>query len=323
MNASYFKLQDELLKVLIGEKDSSILSRRLGFSFNQVARWKNHSKKLKWNEFIDICRAVKFPIENVLEDVFGISIRTKSDCNKAFVKILLSQIVQKSDVGKALDKSRPTIYRLKKMKTYPDFVLILALIDLKPKRLVKFIETIKSRKLDNEKLSLASPFTIPWFGVVSSAMAQKKHLSLPAYSAEWIANKVKLTVAQVEKAVEIMQANELISLDGRHFKPTMPRTMALNHKRSRADFLNTFKFWSQKSITALEDHRINETSSQQFAGVFRTFMATRGNVEQINELIAELEEKIHNIITTTTEEKTEIRCFVFSHFDVEHTDVIR
>jgi hypothetical protein len=45
-------------------------------------------------------------------------------------------------------------------------------------------------------------------------------------------------------------------------------------------------------------------------------MATKENVEQINGLISELEEKIHNLITTTEGEKTEIRCFLMSHFDV-------
>lgn len=323
MKALHIKVQDEILKTVIGERSSAILSRKMGYTFNQVARWSDHSKKLKWNEFVDICRAVKFPLENVLEDVFGISIRTKADCNKAFIKILLSQTGQKSTVRNTIEKSRPTLYRYEKQNSYPDLVGILALIDLKPKLLNKFVETIKMQKSPSEKRKGLSPFSLPWLGAVSAAMAQKEHLSLPAHSPEWIADKVKLTIAQVESAVKVMQDNELIARDGSHFKPTMPRTLALNHKRSREDFLNTIKFWSQKAITAIEDQKKNNTTADQYAGVFRTFMATKENVEQINGLIAELEEKIHNIITTTEGEKSEIRCFVFSHFDVGRTDIVK
>ena len=73
-------------------------------------------------------------------------------------------------------------------------------------------------------------------------MAQKEHLKLASYSVEWIAKKVNLTVLQVQQAVQVMVENEMIVMDGRHYKPTMPRTLAVNHKRSRAEFVNTFKY---------------------------------------------------------------------------------
>ena len=142
MEKNYIRIQDELLSLLIADRKSSILSKKLGYKFNQVSRWINHSKKLKWPEFIQICFAVKLPIESVLEDVFGISIKNKSDCNKTFLKILLSQKSSKKSVQATLTKSRATFYRLEKQKTYPDFALVLALIDLLPGRLNYFIDKI-------------------------------------------------------------------------------------------------------------------------------------------------------------------------------------
>jgi DNA-binding XRE family transcriptional regulator len=313
----YIKIQDELLVFLMANRDSSIISRKLGYKFNQVSRWQNHSKKLKWPEFIQFCRTVKIPIESVLEEVFGFSIKTKTDCNKTFLKILLSQKSKKQSVRTALHQSRATFYRLEKQKTNPDFILVLALIDLVPKRLNLFIETIKQHQntlaTKNKK---NSPLSIPWLGVVSAAMAQKEHLSRASYSAEWIAKKVNLTVPQVQQAVQVMVENELIVWDGKHYGPTSPRTLVYNHKRSRTDFVNTFKFWTEKSLSSVENQNLKSFRSEKFAAVFRTFMATKENVEQINGLISELEEKIHNLITTTEGEKTEIRCFLMSHFDV-------
>jgi hypothetical protein len=313
----YLRIQDELLILMIKNRDGSILSRKLGYKFNQVSRWMNHAKKLKWTEFIQICHAINLPLERTLEEVFGFSIKTKSDLHKTFLKILMSHKIKKKSAQDSLHKSRATFYRLEKQKTDPDFILILALIDLAPKRLNLFIQTLKltlsNINLDNRP---QSPLSLPWLGAVSAAMAQKEHLSLNTYSPEWIAKKVNLTVPQVQQAVQVMVENEMIVWHGRHYGPTTPRTLVYNHKRSRSDFVNTFKFWSEKSLSCAESENLKSFQSDKFAAVFRTFRATKENVEQINGLISELEEKIHNLITTTEGEKTEIRCFLMSHFDV-------
>jgi DNA-binding XRE family transcriptional regulator len=316
MEEKYLRIQDDLLDFLIANRKSSILSRKLGYNFNQVSRWMNHSKKLKWPEFIQICQAVKLPIESVLEDVFGISIRSKSDCNKMFLKILLSQKSKKKSVQLDLQKSRATFYRLEKQKTDPDFILILALIDLVPKRLNLFVKNLKLNQFNfsNQKIT-SSPSSLPWLAVVSAAMAQKEHLSKASFSAEWIAKKVNLTLLQVHQAVQVMLENEMIVWDGNHYKPTSPRTIVYNHKRRQSDFYNTFKYWSQKSIALIENQNLKNNTSEKLTGVFRIFRATKQNVEQINSLISELEEKIHNLITATDADKTEIRCFLLSHFD--------
>jgi hypothetical protein len=317
MNNPYQKIQDKVLQILINKKNTIIVSQKLGYKFNQVNRWLNHSKVLKWDEFIELCKVVKFPIETTLEDTFGISIRNTEECKKAFIKILLSEPRENKSLGKVLHKSRPSLYRLRKSKTTPAFTDVLALIDIKPKRLAAFVGQFS---IGLNSVVQRSPFTVPWFGVVSSAMAQKEHLSLPEYSMEWIARRVNLSISQVKLAIEVMKENDLIELNGKHYQPTRSRTIAINHVRNQSDFLNTLKFWLQKSLAALEFHKKTNSADDRFQAVFRTFMTSPETVKKINELIAETEEKIHNLISSSEGEKSEIRCLVVSHFDVADTE---
>ena len=319
MVANYTKIQDTILQNIISNRKPAILSKKLGFKFNKVSRWLNHQKKLKWEEFVDLCYVTKVPIEGVLENSFGITVRSKNECKNAFVKILLSQHNKRKTVSKALNRSRPTIYRITKHKSQPDFASVLALMDMKPGLLEKFTTEIMKK----ENLSqVTSPFSIPWFGVVSSAMAQKEHLALPSFSATWIAKKVKLTVPQVELAISVMLKNELIKWDGRHYQPTLPRTLALNHNRNKSDFNKTFCFWSQKSLTSNQFHEKGEPSDETSKYFFRTFMTTPDNVEKINQWVSELEERIHNLLTSTEGDKTAIRCLLISHFNVSETELL-
>ena len=209
------------------------------------------------------------------------------------------------------------LYR--KAATTPSFTEVLATIDLKPNRLNKFIKNIKNQSQSSVPLR---PHAIPWLSVVSSAMAQKEHLALPRYSADWIAQKVKLKKSQVELAVQKMVENELIEWNGNHYQPTMPRTLVLNQKRSRQDYLETLRYWNKKSLSAIDYHEKHSTGNNRFAGFFRTFMTTPENIEKINFVLAEAEEKIHNLLSSAEGDKTEIRSFLFTHFNVSDTSEV-
>src|SRR5687768_2622287 len=42
----------ELIRAIRGRTSCAIASRRLGYSFNQVARWENGSKTILWEDFV-------------------------------------------------------------------------------------------------------------------------------------------------------------------------------------------------------------------------------------------------------------------------------
>lgn len=306
-------IQDEILKHLLEGKNTVVLSRKLGYKFNQIQRWLNHTKKLRWSEFVDLCSYLKIDLGNILEQLLGVSVLSKAESKKIFVKILLAEEAGSKIQNKRSTKSRSSIYRRRQALVEPTFLEVLEAFDKKSGRLSRFVKEIKKINQVSSEKKVRSPFSVPWFGVVSAALAHTEHLALPEYSKTWISEKVGLSGKQVQEAIDIMIENEMIRWNGKHFEPTQARTIVVNHQRSQEDFDRSLKFWLSRSLEMIDQ---KNHMPDGFSAVFRTFRSNQKNIEQINVWIKELEEKIHNLLAESPEPKNEIRCFVWSHFAV-------
>ncbi len=312
----YQKIQDEILNHLLRGKNTIVLSRKLGYNYNQIQRWLDHSKKLRWSEFVDLCEYLKIDLGHILEQVVGISVLNKADTKKLFVKLLLAEKSSPKQKIKSSTKSRSSIYRRQRALVQPTFLEILDVFDKKSGRLKRFINQLKSFHKESALKSIRSPFSVPWFGVVSAALAHSDHLALPEYSKTWISEKVGLSGKEVQEGIDIMLENELIRWNGKHFEPTQARTIVVNHQRSQEDFDRSLKFWLERCLRRVDRPSKENRSDESFSAVFRTFRSDKKNIETINLWIKELEEKVHNLLAESPEPKDEIRCFIWSHFAV-------
>lgn len=307
-NRHYVNTQEAILQNLLEGKNLSRLSQKMGFSFNKVLRWKQNKKKFKWSEFVDLCEQLNLPLVEIMTDVFGISIRNKNDLKSSAIKIFTSLNVRKNVTAKSIGKSLPTLHRIRHKKSSPDFVTVLALMDQRPQYLEKFKEKFISSEATKKSTRPKSIFTCPWFSIVSSAMALKEHQSLPAHSDNWIADKTGLSIKEVKEAIELMTANQLIEKQGPHYAPTFSRTLAFSQKQSAEDFKNSLQYWTDRASKEFSKPQ-NELSKS----FFRCFATTPEAAQEVTHLMMEYEEKVHNILTKASGEKTEIRYFVFHH----------
>lgn len=61
------QIVSELIRALRGRRSQSQLSRRLGFSYNQVSRWESGERAIRWKDFVELCAACGQPLgKNVL-----------------------------------------------------------------------------------------------------------------------------------------------------------------------------------------------------------------------------------------------------------------
>jgi transcriptional regulator with XRE-family HTH domain len=68
MNYSVLKI--EILKALRGSQSQSELSRRLGYSYNQVGKWEANAKRMKWTDFHNFCEVCGVSMTSVTRKVF-------------------------------------------------------------------------------------------------------------------------------------------------------------------------------------------------------------------------------------------------------------
>lgn len=320
----YLPLQDEILKLLLAGKDSKVVSRKLGYKFNQIERWKKHTKKWRWGEFVKLCFYLNIDLGDVLEQSFGVSMRTQSDVKKVFLKMISGQSESKRKLSARLRKSRSSIYRRTKLNIDPDFLEVLQLIATHTNHLPLFLENLKQKAQGAHQKSARNPLSIPWLGAVSAAMAHKDHLALPHFSLRWISKKIHHSESNVQLAIDVMIENEMIEWNGTHYQPTQSRTMIISHKRKAEDYVKSISYWMDKSKAHLQSYQqkkgVQGPSEPDHSAFFRVFRASSENVEQIEIWAKEFEEKIHNLLMSTESDKNEIRCFLWSHFNVATTN---
>lgn len=63
----YRELEKELLTAMRGKRTQGALSRRLGYSYNQVYRWEAGVKRLKWKDLCAVAKATKADLPLALE----------------------------------------------------------------------------------------------------------------------------------------------------------------------------------------------------------------------------------------------------------------
>lgn len=318
-NLKYVKEQNQILDVLLKNKNLPGLSKKMGYKFNKLARWQKNSKKLKWYEFVDLCYQLKIPLDSVITEVFGVSTANKNDLKTSVQKIIINLNPKKKQVADQLGKSKSALQRMHKLKTSPTFTSILALIDSREKYLKKFKDVLIHEATPRPTKISKSPFAVPWFGVVSSALAQNEFSNQP-HSNTAIANKLNLTTAQVEEAIQVMVEHNLIEFDGCKYHPTLARTLSVSFKQLPQDFIGSLRFWTKKSLSLIENYiKKSPDQNMKSKSYFRTYSASTEATQKISALIAEFEEKVHQLLAQSTGEKTEIRCMLIHHMDITET----
>lgn len=58
----YQRVVQEILVQLRGSKTQRAFSQELGYTFNQVGKWESGATKLKWLDFVDLCKKIDLPL---------------------------------------------------------------------------------------------------------------------------------------------------------------------------------------------------------------------------------------------------------------------
>lgn len=318
---NYQNIKHKTLDSLLLKKSTSALSKKMGFSFDKVKRWKNGTKQLRWNEFCDLCEKIKAPLPEALLSVLGFSMEEHIDTYK-IVRHLRYFSPEKNNaaLAKKMGVSLSVLQRYIGGKTYPDLESILEMIDARPGFLDSFLSVLIPLETPRTEKSI---FSIPWLGAVSNAAALKAHQDLPEHSSEWIAQHLGLSVDQVQEAIALMVALELIVKNGTHYGPTLSRTLSLSRQMNPKEYANFINFWISRAKARYETASgkpINKLGGPN-CDIFRTFASSSTDAEKITEIIKKADLEIHDLLQKGQEkgqaDKTDVRVFLFHHFSAQ------
>lgn len=105
----------ELLTAIRGRLSTSRLSQRLGFRYNQVARWESGAKIILWKEFCKLAKVLNLPLARALEINYIYS--HKNFANGSAILNDLKGDKTVTDFAKALQRDRLVVSRWLKGET--------------------------------------------------------------------------------------------------------------------------------------------------------------------------------------------------------------
>jgi len=318
---NYQQIKNEILNQILEGKKTSALSNKMGFKFDKVQRWRKGSKQLNWNEFCDLCFVLKVPLIEAL----GFSLGALFESEKQAYKIIpflknFAQFKTTGQMAKHMGVSQASMQRYLSCEIYPEVEFVLECIDQKPLFLDHFLNSLLE-KSEKSNLNLLS---LPWASAVANAMSLPEHMSLPKYSPSWVAQRLGLTINQVMQAIQLLQDLGLIELKGEHYGPTLSRTIAVRREIRQEDYIRFLKFWMERAARRLkarqEENTFKNPNLEELTNDkidkdgFRVFACSPESARKITEILMRSEQEIHDLLQTDSNEKTDVRVFLYHHF---------
>ncbi len=314
--SNYQQIKQQILDALLSGKSTSALSLKLGFSFDQVKRWKNGSKQLRWNEFCDLCVQIKAPLFEALAQSLGLVFHQKEDVLGIARHLkIFSRLDSTSILAERLDVSPSALQRYLNEETYPDLEFVLEMIDLRPHFLNHFIDQL----LDRQPTTKLSMISLPWTSAVANAASLPAHAQLPEHSSSWIARFLGISESQVQQAIDLMLNLGLIERKGSHFAPTLARTIGVSQAAHVADYSRFIRYWIRRA-----ENRFATSSGEPInvlqgpnKDAFRIFAASPKAAQEITQILIKAEAEIHDLLQQCRDEKTDVRVLLFHHFSAQ------
>ncbi|MCB9027287.1 MAG: DUF4423 domain-containing protein [Bdellovibrionaceae bacterium] len=312
---NYQKIKNDILNEILKKSKTSSLSHKLGYKFDKVKRWKNGTKQLNWNEFCDLCFVLKIPLLEAL----GFSLGALFENEKQAYKIIpylkkFNKFKTTSQMAKQMGVSIASMQRYLSCQSYPEVEFILDCIDQRPLFLDQFLSALLVIR-EKSELTILS---IPWASAVANAMSLQQHMSLPKFSPAWVAEHLSLTEVHVLQAVQLLEEIGLIEFHGNHYMPTLSRTIAVRSEICQEDYLQFIRFWMERASRRLKINNI-QTNDHKIADKdgFRVFACSPNIARKITEVLINAEQEIHDLLQVDTEEKSEVRVFLYHHFSAK------
>lgn len=298
---TYSLISQEMIRQMRGDLSQNELSKKIGYSFNQVGKWESGATAVSWIDFVKVCEALNIPWQKHFEDTFVWIKVDKFD--SATIIGVLSQFFGFSSISEMAEKiahSRSVVSRWMSGNGIPDLSEILQIIDYKSfilsTWLSKFVDpsslpSFRENFLVDQNV-LRGVLALPQSSVVNAALHLQPYKDLPSHSDEWISRQTGLDVFSVRKSIELLLSLKLIDKKEKHYQsyfgdftfmrvPEFRRvTQYLNERVSKSFSLSTPQFPNREkpSMCASRIFPVSSLTSQKLTEAFVRFHHEIGEI---------------------------------------------
>jgi transcriptional regulator with XRE-family HTH domain len=216
---NYSLLKKQILVQLRGKLSQQELSRKLGYSYNQVGKWETDAKRTKWKDFSEICEVCGVNLEHIVFNVFLDFKGDFRDSKNVFRSLqTFNSLLSAEALAKKLNCHPSVVKRWIAGSVQPDIEVIFQLLDLRQ----NFLPTFISQIVDIEKIdSLRNRF--------HTEQQDKADFNDPIFLSVWLAVRLK-SYKNLERHDDSVLA-KLCGLSEETIQHCLPILLQTNHLR--------------------------------------------------------------------------------------------
>lgn len=293
----------ELLLVMRGSRSSAELSQAMGYYYNQVKRWENGEKQLRWDEFCKYCQVLEIPLAKILLTVFQFD---RPDPLKFLTHLHDNKFPVWSiqEISAQLHRHPSAIRRYLEGETFPDVEFVLAYIDSDVNRLSAFLSMFLPadtesplKEMTAEDLKkMVSLGEHPVASGIEGWLSTIEYQNLEKHDDAFLAEKVGLTAKDVQHILSLMVASETIVRNERTGKYAVTYNTIETSGVERKLVANMFQFWAERVASYYSKGDFSFRGPVRTRGAVRVVPVSQEVSRQINDIILRADTEIRAVL---------------------------
>lgn len=248
------KLQAELLRAIRGKLTASALSQKLGYKFNQVARWEKGERRLLWTDFVAVAEARRLPLAEQVKEYLGYEGDLRATA--PFMRALLAG-KPVGELARSAKLNRSKLSRWLGGKAEPTFLDVFAMLRSSV-NLLSFLEPL----VELEKVpSLAGEYGIfrrqreltwsmPWLDALLEALLVEAYKKSPKHDPAILARVAGLSERTVTTALSSLEAAGMVEKSGDKYQAI---EIGIDYRSDRARMVKNILHWIGETAATVQN----------------------------------------------------------------------
>ncbi|MES2964737.1 MAG: DUF4423 domain-containing protein [Bdellovibrionota bacterium] len=310
------KIQAEVLRAIRGKLTTSAFSAKLGYRFNQYARWEKGDRRLMWTDFVAVCETKKLPIARQVSLYLGY----EGDLGKtdALTKTLLHGF-SIDEVSKATEISRSKISRWVNGKASPAFGDVYDLLNWGV-NVLAFLEPLVdlekvpslAKRYEQFKLQRELVFTMPHLDALQEALLVRRYEKSTRHDSRILAEIAGLPVDVVDRSLEALLETKQVEKKSGKYRMT---EIGVDYRADKKRMAKILAHWLRQTTAVVE--RVTDKPIERSLVGFSVFSLSADAHEKASNLLREFVRGMHTIGSEDKGPKDGVFVFTTSLVDAE------
>jgi DNA-binding transcriptional regulator YiaG len=247
------KLQAELLRAIRGKLTTSALSAKLGYKFNQVARWEKGERRLLWIDFVAICDSRKLPLAHQVKLYLGFESDLRNTAR--FTRTLLAG-KPVGEIAKTAKLNRSKISRWLSGKAEPTFLDVVSLLRSSI-NLLSFLEPLLdltkvpciARDYEQFRRQRELVYSMPYLDTLLEALLLEDYQKAAKHDPALLGKVAGLPTKTVTMALASLEAAGMVERAGEKFQAI---EIGIDYRSDRARMVKNILHWLSETARSVQ-----------------------------------------------------------------------